>query len=63
MSSLDELNIINRGIEVKETLGSFRIFDEIDPIDHPAVYQFIKIVYNYTKISKITNVNKNYGKS
>lgn len=50
---MDDLKIIDRGIEVKETLGSFKIFDEIDPIDHPAVYKFIKIIYNYTKIKNI----------
>lgn len=52
MSNLNELDIINRGIEVQETLGSFKIFDEIDPVDHPAVYQFIKIAYNYIKMKK-----------
>lgn len=49
----NDLETINRGIEVQETLGSFKIFDEIDPVDHPTVYQFIKIIWNYKKMKEI----------
>jgi len=49
---MDDLEIINRAIDVKETIGSFKIFDSIDPVDHPAVYEFLKICHNYIKLSK-----------
>jgi len=51
MDTLHEYDIIDRGIEVQETLGSFKIFDETDPVDHPAIYQFIKIIFKYIKMS------------
>lgn len=53
---MNELQTITRGIEVKETIGSFKIFDSIDPVDHEAVYSFIKIVYNYIKLCNIGKV-------
>ena len=58
MRGIEVLSIMDRGIEVKETIGSFKIFDDIDPIDHPAVYQFIKIVYNYNKMKNIIENEK-----
>lgn len=58
MNGTNDLSIMDRGIEVKETIGSFKIFDDIDPIDHSAVYQFIKIVYNYLKMKNILNNDK-----
>lgn len=50
---MNDLQIIDNAIHVKETIGSFKIFDDIDPVDHPAVYHFLKIVYNYKKIKEI----------
>lgn len=49
---MSDLQIIDNAIHVQETLGSFKIFDDIDPVDHPAVYQFIKIVWNYKKMKE-----------
>jgi len=50
-SHLKELEIITNGIEVQNTIG-FAIFDKVDPLDHPALYSFAKIIYNYVNMSK-----------
>lgn len=51
MSWID-IKIIENGIHMKEAFGGFEILNDIDPIDHPAVYDFAKIIFNYLKMSE-----------
>ena len=51
---MNQLQIINNSTYIKETIG-FAILDEINVIDHPAVIEFCKIVYNYTKMKNVEN--------
>jgi hypothetical protein len=38
---------------IKEVFGSFDILNDIESEDLPAVYQFAKVVCNYTKMVRI----------
>lgn len=49
------LDIINNSIHIKEVFGDFSILNETDPIDHPAIYDFTKIVFNYIKMRECEN--------
>lgn len=49
---MDDLNIINNAIAIKETIG-FKILDDIDEVDHPNVIRFAIIAYNYMKMKQI----------
>ncbi len=53
---MNQLEILNRGIEVQETIG-FAMFDKVDPLDHEALYSFARIIYNYLKMSEINESN------
>ena len=49
---MNKLEIINRGIEVQETIG-FAMFQNTDPLDHDSLYSFARIIYNYLAMAKI----------
>jgi hypothetical protein len=49
---MNKLEIINRGIEVQETIG-FGMFQNTDPLYHDSLYSFAKIIYNYLAMAKI----------
>lgn len=51
---MDELNIINRHIEIEETLG-YDVLKGLDPISVISVYQFALIIWNYKKMTKLLN--------
>ena len=44
--------IIDSNDDFKEVFKSFKLLDDIDVIDHPAVYKFAAIVRNYMKMIK-----------
>lgn len=47
---MNTLRQIDDAIIIKEVFGSFKVLDDIEPWDIPAVIQFARIIYNYTKI-------------
>ena len=47
---MNKLQIIDNAIVIKDVFGSFKVLDDIEPWDIPAVIQFARIVYNYTKM-------------
>jgi hypothetical protein len=49
---MNKLEIINRGIEVQETIG-FGMFQNTDPLFHDSLYSFARIIYNYLAMAKI----------
>ena len=49
---MNELQIINNSIVIKETIG-FKLLDEFDIIDIPNVIKFCNIIWNYQKMCKI----------
>ena len=46
---MNELDIINRHIEIEETIG-YDILKGLDPISVISVYQFARIIWNYNKM-------------
>jgi hypothetical protein len=51
MTSLD---IIDEHILIRETVG-YEILNQVDVMDVPEVLAFLKIVYNYTRMTKHLN--------
>ena len=51
---MDELQIIDNSIAIKETIG-FKFLDGIDVIDIPNVIAFCNIVFNYIKMIEISS--------
>ncbi len=52
MNKLDR-DLMEFHYTIKEVFGSFDILNEIESEDLPAVYQFAKIILNYTKMVRI----------
>jgi len=48
-----DCELIDFHMIMKDVFGSFNILNDIESEDLPAVYQFAKIAWNYTKMSKI----------
>jgi len=46
-------------IVMKDVFGSFDILNDIEYEDLPAVYQFAKIILNYTKMTEALKELKN----
>jgi hypothetical protein len=44
---MNNLQIIVNNEAIKTAFGSYAILDKIEVWDHPAVYQFAKIISNY----------------
>lgn len=55
---MNNINIINNNINIKESFGDFSILNEVDIIDHPSIYDFAKIVSNYLKMERIYEKEK-----
>ena len=51
---MNELDIINRHIEIEETLG-YDILKGLGPISAIGVYQFARIIWNYKEMIKLLN--------
>ena len=49
---MNNLQVIDNAIVIKEVFGSFKILDEIDTLDIPEVIQFARIAYNYKMMSE-----------
>lgn len=50
---MKDMDLITNNIEFKEAFGSFEILDDIDPMDHPQIYRFARIISNYLKLQRI----------
>ena len=56
---MEELQIIDEHIYIRETVG-YDLIKDIEVYDIPNVIKFLKIVWNYQKMSNILNKeNKN----
>ena len=55
---MSDIETITKSIEFKEAFGSFAILDEIDPMDHPQIYHFARIISNYLKMNRIDENNR-----
>ena len=56
--------IIDSNDDFKEVFKSFKLLDDIDVIDHPAVYKFATIIINYMKmINKLEDEKPNTNTS
>ena len=53
-----ELNIIEDHIIIRDTIGYERI-SEIEVSDIPSVMDFLKIVYNYKRMTRLKNREDN----
>ena len=47
---IDDMFIINHNSDIKDAFGSYAILDQFEVCDHPAIYQFARIVTNYLKM-------------
>lgn len=52
---MKDLDIITNNMNIKDAFGSFKILDEVDPIDHPQIYKFATIVCNYLKMNRLND--------
>jgi len=58
MNKLDR-DLMEFHIVMKDVFGSFDILNDIEYEDLPAVYQFAKIILNYTKMTEALKELKN----
>lgn len=49
---MDDLKIIDEHIVIREIIG-YSMLDKIDVVDMPEFIRFLKIVFNYKKMSEI----------
>jgi len=50
---MSDLTIIENNMYIKEAFGNFNILNDLDPLYHPEIYHFAKIVSNYLKMQRI----------
>ena len=57
--NMKDINIIVQNEAIKTAFGSYAILDKFEVWEHPAIYQFAKIVSNYMKMQKkLDEINK-----
>jgi len=56
---MNDLQVIDNAIVIKEVFESFKIFDEFEPWEIPSILQFAKIVHNYKVMSEKLDEIKN----
>jgi|APGre2960657404_1045060.scaffolds.fasta_scaffold69568_3 hypothetical protein len=53
---MNQLDIIDQHLIIRETVG-YEILNEVPIEDMPKVMEFLKIVYNYNRMKKVTGDN------
>jgi len=49
---MNNIQIITNNEPIKTAFGSYAILDQFEVWEHPAIYQFAKIVSNYLMMTK-----------
>ena len=53
---MNSIDIIDEHIVIRETVG-YEILNQVDVIDVPTVIDFLKIVYNYSRMKKLYDMH------
>jgi hypothetical protein len=56
---LRDYELVDFHMTIKGAFGSFKILDDIEPEDMPALYQFAKVVTNYISMNNALKKEEN----